>query len=630
MDDRKLTAGEIEVLERRKCFADHWDNVSVREGFSPDSLYHVRFSGKISLGAMTKEYVFPGGVRCTAGIRNATIHNCELGDHVLIENVHGYLANYIVGDEVVIRNSGTIYVDGETTFGNGIAVPVLNEAGGREVLIHDQLSAHMAYISCHYRHRPLLIEHLQNMVEAYVAGKKSNVGRIDNHVSIIDTKTIRNVNIGTACQIEGASSLDNGTINSNEYDPVHIGNNVIIKDFIVCSGAHVEQGVLLNRCFVGQATHLGNAYTAVDSLFFCNSHAENGEACAVFAGPYTVTHHKSTLLIAGMFSFMNAGSGSNQSNHMYKLGPVHQGIVERGTKLASDSYIMWPARIGAFSFVTGRHYQNPDTSDMPFSYLIGSNDETYLVPAVNLRTIGTVRDEQKFPKRDKRKDPVKSECINFNTFSPYTMQKVFKAVEILNNLSKQSTEEGTIYDYQGCRIKDSSLKKGVSLYELAIDKYLGDVLNNRLKEWDGECTEELRMYLRPDSESGLGEWRDLSGIYLPGQVLEQFISDIENGTLKDVVAVNSFFTDTHCNYRSSEWTWVWDKIQSRYGLSLETVTRKDIAPVMEKCTHATECLNKMIAEDIQKEFSPAAHIGYGIDGGEKEREEDFRQVRGTI
>ena len=24
---------------------------------------------------------------------------------------------------------------------------------------------------------------------------------------------------------------------------------------------------------------------------------------------------------------MNAGSGSNQSNHMYKLGPIHQGII---------------------------------------------------------------------------------------------------------------------------------------------------------------------------------------------------------------------------------------------------------------------------------------------------------------
>ena len=50
---------------------------------------------------------------------------------------------------------------------------------------------------------------------------------------------------------------------------------------------------------------------------------------------------------------MNAGSGSNQSNHMYKLGPIHQGTLERGAKTTSDSYILWPARVGAFSLVMG-------------------------------------------------------------------------------------------------------------------------------------------------------------------------------------------------------------------------------------------------------------------------------------
>ena len=87
---------------------------------------------------------------------------------------------------------------------------------------------------------------------------------------------------------------------------------MIADDFIVCSGSHVADNTSLERCFVGQSCHLGHGYSASDSLFFSNCQEENGEACAIFAGPFTVTHHKSTLLIAGMFSFMNAGSGSNQ------------------------------------------------------------------------------------------------------------------------------------------------------------------------------------------------------------------------------------------------------------------------------------------------------------------------------
>ena len=119
---------------------------------------------------------------------------------------------------------------------------------------------------------------------------------------------------------------------------------------------------------MGQACHLGHTYSASDSLFFSNCQEENGEACAIFAGPFTVTHHKSTLLIAGMFSFMNAGSGSNQSNHMYKLGPIHQGALERGAKTTSDSYILWPARIGAFSLVMGRHVTHPDIESAFFLF----------------------------------------------------------------------------------------------------------------------------------------------------------------------------------------------------------------------------------------------------------------------
>ena len=140
--------------------------------------------------------------------------------------------------------------------------------------------------------------------------------------------------------------------------------------------------------------------------------------------------HKSSLLIAGMFSFLNAGSGSNQSNHLYKLGPIHQGIVERGSKTTSDSYILWPAKIGAFSLIMGRHVNHPDTSDLPFSYLIEKNNQTYLVPGVNLRSVGTIRDALKWPKRDKRTDPHQLDCINFNLLSPYSIQKMLTGMEL--------------------------------------------------------------------------------------------------------------------------------------------------------------------------------------------------------
>ena len=200
------------------------------------------------------------------------------------------------------------------------------------------------------------------MVDEYAESQKSAIGTIGSHVFIRNTRYLCDVRIGDHAVISGVNRLRNGSVNSNEAAPVTISHGVIMDDFIVSSGSYITDNTSMSRCFVGQACHFGHSYSASDSLFFSNCQGENGEACAIFAGPFTVTHHKSTLLIAGNFSFMNAGSGSNQSNHMYKLGPIHQGILERGAKTSSDSYILWPSRVGAFSLVMGRHVTHSDTT----------------------------------------------------------------------------------------------------------------------------------------------------------------------------------------------------------------------------------------------------------------------------
>ena len=314
---RKLSEQEILQLQEHSCTAENWNDIEVAPYFTPDYVYYTRFSGKVKLGAFEGEFTLAGGMKKHAGLYHTTLHNVTVGNHCCIENVKNYIANYTIGDYVFIENVDIILVDGKSRFGNGVEVAVLNETGGREVMIHDRLSAHQAYIMALYRHRPVLIERMRTIIEKYADENASEMGTIGDYVTIVDSGYIKNVKIGDYCKIEGAGRLKNGSLNSNEEAPVHVGYGVICDDFIISSGSHVEDGTMLTRCFIGQACHLGHNYSASDSLFFSNCQEENGEACAIFAGPFTVTHHKSTLLIAGMFSFMNAGSGSNQSNHMY-------------------------------------------------------------------------------------------------------------------------------------------------------------------------------------------------------------------------------------------------------------------------------------------------------------------------
>lgn len=630
MEQRPLSTKEIEMLCQQGCSATDWQKIKVHPGFDPEYLHHVHLSGDIRLGVFEKEFILPGGLPKHSGLYQVTLHNCSIGNNVLIENIPGYIANYEIGDNCIIQNANLIITEGRSSFGNGTPVSVLNETGGREVPIFNELSAHLAYIIALYRHIPLLTENLKKLIREYTQQISSEKGQIGPDSHLANTGVIRNVRIGPHTTIDGASRLQNGSINSNAEAPVYVGSNVIAEDFILSSGANLSDGATLVRCFIGQACHLGHLFSAHDSLFFSNCQGENGEACAIFAGPYTVSMHKSSLLIAGMFSFLNAGSGSNQSNHLYKLGPIHQGIVERGSKTTSDSYILWPAKIGAFSLIMGRHVSHPDTSELPFSYLIEKNNQTYLVPGVNLRSVGTIRDAQKWPQRDKRTDSRQLDFINFNLLSPYTIQKMIKGIEILKTLQQISGETSEEYSYQSARIKNDSLKKGIYFYTLAIHKFLGNSIIKRLEKIPFTCDNDIRQRLCPDLQQGQGEWIDLCGLISPRQEISGLIRKIASGSITSLEEINAFFKQLHINYYRLEWTWAWDIIQNWYNVSLHTITAADVIRIVHHWQESVVQLDHMLYEDAQKEFSLAVQTSFGADGDSQQKAIDFEQVRGAF
>jgi hypothetical protein len=424
--------------------------------------------------------------------------------------------------------------------------------------------------------------------------------------------------------------LQEGSVNGNATSPVFIGDGVIADRFIISSGATVADGAKIVKCFVGQACRISLGYTAHDSLLMSNCAFENGEACAIFAGPFTVSQHKSSLLISGMFSFLNAGSGSNQSNHMYKLGPIHQGVVERGSKTTSDSYILWPARIGAFSLVMGRHHHHSDTSDMPFSYLIEKNDESWLAPGVNLRSVGTIRDAQKWPKRDKRIDPDRLDMINYNLLSPFTVCKMMRGRKILSRLREVSGETSHVYYYQNTRIEGAALGRALEFYDIAIRKFMGNSIIKRLEATRFSSIEEVRERLLPTESRGSGEWIDLSGLFLPKAALEELIVGIERGEVTGLDVIEEFFRRMHSLYYDMEWTWVYDMWESYYGVRLADITAAQIIETVRGWQEAVIGLDDMLYADARKEFSLGTMTGFGVDGSEGDKQLDFESVRGVF
>jgi len=629
-DFRSLTAEEIAKLTEQGCGCSDWSNVQVAEGFDPVRVRATHFSGNVKLGVFERGVSFFGGVTKPSGISNATIHNCTIGNNVYIDQIRNYIANYCIEDDVIIENVDLLAVEGESCFGNGTEVVVVNEAGGREIPIYDELSAHTAYIIAFYRHRPRVIDSLRKMIADYTKSVSSSMGVVGKGAKLINCRIIKNVKVGPVSVVEGVNRLENGSINSCPKDPVCIGPGVSAEDFIACSGSKITDGTIICKCFVGQGTVLAKQYSAENSVFFANCGGFHGEACSIFAGPYTVTHHKSTLLIAGLFSFLNAGSGTNQSNHMYKLGPAHQGVVERGSKTASDSYILWPARVGAFTVVMGRHYRNSDTSDLPFSYLIEHEDESILVPGVNLRSVGTIRDARKWPRRDRRKSPRKLDHINFKLLSPYTDQKMLNGRQLLMNLKTTSGETSDSFTYHSVKIKNTSLDRGVEFYRMGTDKFLGNCLIKRLENKQFKSVEELRAALSPEAQAGAGKWVDLAGLFAPEKIVQKMLDEIEDGSISTLEQVREAFQSMHDEYEAYEWAWAANVVQQVLGKSIDKITAVDIIELTTKWKSAVVELDHMLYADAKKEFAATARIGYGTDGDVEIRSADFEAVRGTF
>lgn len=580
-----LTSEQIDQLIGNGCECADFSKITVVPGFNPALIKRVRFAGNVQIGAKTS-----------------------------LSDIH-WLKDYRIDDNCEIRNVGFLGTEGQSTFGNGIQVDCINEAGGREVPIYDKLSAQIAYIIASYRDMAMLTENLKKMIFDYAESKKSSQGRIAHDVKIINTGKIKNVNIGPFALIENAGLLDNGTINSNEADSVHIGVNVIARDFIASSGSHITDAAIINKAFIGQAVAVSKQASVENSLLFANSEAFHGELLSVFAGPFTVSHHKATLLIAGMFSFFNAGSASNQSNHLYKLGPVHQAVYERGCKFASSSHVICPARIGPFTVVLGKHGTHPDTADMPFSYLVPNSQHSMIIPAVNLQSVGTLRDIKKWPNRDKRKDPDKLDNIIFDAMTPLTVGKMIKAVQTLRHLLNHVSDTSGTLKYNNCEIRTDWAHKGIGIYELAIDDYLGSHLAVRLAN---------NLSLEASSNTGKGKWLDMAGLVAPKREIDIMLEETAGGAIGSLDQLAGRFQVFYDNFEEYEWDWISEVLAHRYGADY------DPAQVIIRWKNVTEKIAHMILDDAAKEFNHTSSISYGLDGSKIALEADFEAVRGTL
>ena len=592
MQYRSLTFEEIEILESNSCWAEDWSRVEVAEdGFQAKFFHRVMFYGDVQLGSVQKEVEITKGFVKHSGINDATLRNVTVGNDCLIEKVGNYINNYTIGDDCLISNISVMETTEGATYGEGNLISVLNEVGdGNVIFFHDLNSQFAAFMVKHFNDKDLK-NAIRRLVKEEIARTNPERGTIGNKVKIVNTREITNTVIQDDCEISGASRLSDCTILSSEYASVYIGTGVICENSIISDGSSIVNSVKMQDCFVGEACQISNGFTASQSVFFANSFMSNGEACAAFCGPFCASHHKSSLLIGGMFSFYNAGSGTNFSNHAYKMGPMHWGILERGTKTASGSYLLMPATIGTFSVCFGKLMHHPNTTALPFSYLIAEADKMYLVPGRNITTVGLYRDIRKWPKRDMRPQQTQKSIVNFDWLSPYSVGEILQGKKILENLRQASGDNVSSYNYHEYVINATSLRKGIKYYDIALRIYMGAVLK-RAHKWG--------FFGKPQTEVGLGRWDDLSGLLLPVSEERCLIEDIKSGSLETIEEVVNRFREINENYRIYQWAWTYRMILEYYGIN--EISPEDDARIKQDYIEARRAWIAEIKKDAEKEF----------------------------
>lgn len=590
---RQLSDEEIRILEDRNCWAEDWTNVHVSDDFKPNYMHRVMLYGEVSIGDFDKNIEVSRGFMKHSGINNATLRNVTIGDNCLIENIGGFINNYTIGDDCYISNVNAMETTDGATYGEGNLISVLNEVGDGNVILFSELNSQFAAFMAKHFCDKALKDAIRRLINEEIARKRHEQAYIGNNVKIVNTKEITNTIVYDDCEINGASRLSDCTILSSPVSNVYIGTGVICENSIISEGSSIINSVKIQDCFIGEACQISNGFTASSSVFFANSYMSNGEACAAFCGPFTASHHKSSLLIGGQFSFYNAGSATNFSNHAYKMGPIHHGVLERGTKTASGAYILMPAHIGTFSVCFGKLMYHPDTRYLPFSYLIAYGDTMYLSPGRNITTVGLYRDIRKWPKRDVRPVGSQKSIVNFDWLSPFSVGEIVEGKQILEKLRDACGENVATYTYHNYVINASSLNKGIKYYDIALRIYMGAVLKRVIKKWG-------KVDL-PATTIGQGKWNDLSGLLLPESEEMRLLSDIKRGELETIQEVTDRFKEINRNYREYQWAWTYQLILDYYHLT--EITDADIERIHKDYVHARRAWIAEIRKDAEKEYA---------------------------
>ncbi|UCF99733.1 MAG: DUF4954 family protein [Spirochaetaceae bacterium] len=443
---KPLSSEQIEVLVKNNNTAEDWDRILVTGEFDPRLVRNCEFWGLVRIGTLSPTFLEYHELRLPVGLSNSTIISCDIGDNVVMRNVH-YIAHYIIGNRVILFNIDEMITVNHAKFGNGIVkqgepesvriwLEVGNENGGRKILPFNGMLPADAYIWSRYRERADLLAALQEMTDGAADNRRGHYGIVGDRSVIKNSRIIKDTLIGSDCYIKGANKLKNLTINSSMEEPSQVGEGVEMVNGIVGYGNKIFYGVKAVRFFTGRNVQLKYGARLINSFLGGNSTVSCCEILNNLIFPFHEQHHNN--------SFLTASTLLGQSNiaAAATIGSNHNSRANDGEVLAGRGF--WPGLASSFkhsscfasyALIAKGSYPCELNITLPFALVsMGEDQRTIqLMPGYwfEHNMYAVVRNANKYRARDKR--VVKEQNIEYDFLAPDTAEEMIRGMETLGS-----------------------------------------------------------------------------------------------------------------------------------------------------------------------------------------------------
>ena len=186
-----------------------------------------------------------------------------------------------------------------------------------------------------------------------------------------------------------------------------------------------------------------------------------------------------------------------------------------------------------------------------------------------------------------RPDSARKSIVNFDWLSPFTVGEILRGKKILEDLREASGEDVSTYNYHEYVIKNSSLRKGIKYYDIALRIYMGAVLKRHAP-------------VEPTTTVGTGSWTDISGLLLPESEEQRIIDDIISGDIDTTEALAERFEQINDMYSEYRWAWSYRMIMDYYGFT--SLTEENVERVKSDYITARRAWIAEIKKDAAKEY----------------------------